>query len=29
LRLQGDLVIEITRFVRADMFAAFGLPPTL
>jgi len=29
LRLEGELVIEITRFVRADMFAAFGLPPTL
>jgi RNA polymerase sigma-70 factor (ECF subfamily) len=29
LRLDGDLVIEITRFVRADIFTAFGLPPTL
>ena len=29
LRLEGDLVIEITRFVRADLFQAFGLPPTL
>jgi len=29
LRLEGDLVIEITRFARADIFAAFGLPPTL
>ena len=29
LRLEGELVIEITRFVRADIFAAFGLPPTL
>ena len=29
LRLEGDLVIEITRFVNADLFTAFGLPPTL
>jgi RNA polymerase sigma-70 factor (ECF subfamily) len=29
LRLEGDQVIEITRFVSADLFAAFGLPPTL
>lgn len=29
LRLEGDLVIEITRFVSADIFTAFGLPPTL
>ena len=29
LRLEGDLVVEITRFVRADLFPAFGLPPTL
>ncbi len=28
LRLEGDQVIEITRFVTADMFAAFGLPMT-
>jgi len=29
LRLEGDLVIEITRFVNADLFATFGLPPTI
>jgi RNA polymerase sigma-70 factor (ECF subfamily) len=29
LRLEGDLVIEITRFVNADLFPAFGLAPTL
>jgi RNA polymerase sigma-70 factor (ECF subfamily) len=29
LRLEGDLVVEITRFIRADIFAAFGLPPTI
>jgi RNA polymerase sigma-70 factor, ECF subfamily len=29
LRLDGDRVVEITRYVRADMFAAFGLQPTL
>jgi RNA polymerase sigma-70 factor (ECF subfamily) len=29
LRLEGDLVVEITRFVNADLFASFGLPPTL
>jgi RNA polymerase sigma-70 factor (ECF subfamily) len=29
LRLEGDLVVEITRFVNADLFAAFGLPPTI
>jgi RNA polymerase sigma-70 factor (ECF subfamily) len=29
LRLQGDRVIEITRFVNADLFAAFGLLSTL
>ena len=29
LRLEGDLVVEITRFVTADLFPAFGLPPTL
>jgi hypothetical protein len=29
LRLEGDLVVEITRFVDADMFPAFGLPPIL
>jgi len=29
LRLEGDQVIEITRFVTADMFAAFGLPMTV
>jgi len=29
LRLEGGLVVEITRFVRADLFSAFGLPPTL
>jgi RNA polymerase sigma-70 factor (ECF subfamily) len=28
LRLDGDLVIEITRFVTADLFPAFGLPIT-
>jgi RNA polymerase sigma-70 factor, ECF subfamily len=26
LRLEGGLVIEITRFIRADIFPAFGLP---
>jgi RNA polymerase sigma-70 factor, ECF subfamily len=29
LRLEGDRVIEITRFVNPDLFAAFGLPSTL
>jgi RNA polymerase sigma-70 factor (ECF subfamily) len=29
LRLEGDLVIEITRFVSAELFPAFGLPLTL
>ncbi|TMG33900.1 MAG: RNA polymerase subunit sigma-70, partial [Chloroflexi bacterium] len=29
LRLEGDQVIEITRFVSADLFQAFGLPLTL
>ena len=29
LRLEGNLVVEITRFIRADIFAAFGLPPTI
>lgn len=29
LRLEGDQVVEITRFVTADMFAAFGLPMTV
>ncbi len=29
LRLEGGLVIEITRFVTPDVFAAFGLPMTL
>jgi RNA polymerase sigma-70 factor (ECF subfamily) len=29
LRLEGDQVVEITRFVNADVFAAFGLPSTL
>jgi RNA polymerase sigma-70 factor (ECF subfamily) len=29
LRLQDDRVIEITRFVNADLFAAFGLPSTI
>jgi RNA polymerase sigma-70 factor (ECF subfamily) len=29
LRLEDDLVVEITRFVNADLFAAFGLPPTI
>jgi RNA polymerase sigma-70 factor, ECF subfamily len=29
LRLEGDLVVEITRFVGAEIFPAFGLPPTL
>jgi RNA polymerase sigma-70 factor (ECF subfamily) len=29
LRFEGELVVEITRFIRADIFAAFGLPPTL
>jgi RNA polymerase sigma-70 factor (ECF subfamily) len=29
LRLDRDKVVEITRFVNADLFAAFGLPPTL
>jgi RNA polymerase sigma-70 factor (ECF subfamily) len=29
LRSEGDLVVEITRFIRADIFAAFGLPATL
>jgi RNA polymerase sigma-70 factor (ECF subfamily) len=29
LRLEGGLVVEITRFVSTDIFAAFGLPPTL
>jgi RNA polymerase sigma-70 factor (ECF subfamily) len=28
LRLDGGLVIEITRFVTADLFPAFGLPIT-
>ena len=28
LRLDGDHVIEITRFVTADSFPAFGLPIT-
>jgi hypothetical protein len=29
LRLKGDLVIEITRFIDAKLFPIFGLPPTL
>jgi RNA polymerase sigma-70 factor (ECF subfamily) len=29
LRLEGDQVIEITRFVSADLFPAFGLPLTI
>jgi RNA polymerase sigma-70 factor (ECF subfamily) len=29
LRLEGDRVVEITRFVNAELFAAFGLPKTL
>jgi RNA polymerase sigma-70 factor (ECF subfamily) len=29
LRMEGDLVVEITRFVDAGRFATFGLPPTL
>ena len=29
LRLEGDQVVEITRFVSADLFPAFGLPLTL
>jgi RNA polymerase sigma-70 factor (ECF subfamily) len=29
LRLEDGLVIEITRFIRADIFPAFGLPLTL
>lgn len=29
LRVEGGLVIEITRFIRADIFRAFGLPMTL
>ena len=29
LRLEGGLVVEITRFVNADLLALFGLPPTL
>jgi RNA polymerase sigma-70 factor (ECF subfamily) len=29
LRLDGDRVIEITRFVNPNLFSAFGLPSTL
>jgi RNA polymerase sigma-70 factor (ECF subfamily) len=29
LRLEGGLVIEITRFVTPDVFTAFGLPMTI
>lgn len=29
LRLEGGLVIEVTRFIRADIFEAFGLKSTL
>ena len=29
LRLEGGLVVEITRFVQAEMLALFGLQPTL
>jgi RNA polymerase sigma-70 factor (ECF subfamily) len=29
LRFEGDLVVEITRFIRADIFPAFGLEPVL
>jgi len=29
LRLEGGLVVDITRFIRADMFPAFGLPLTI
>jgi RNA polymerase sigma-70 factor, ECF subfamily len=29
LRLEGGLVVDITRFIRADIFEAFGLNPTL
>jgi len=29
LRLDGGLVVEITRFIRTDIFEAFGLPQTL
>lgn len=28
LRLEDDLVIEITRFIKADLFPTFGLPIT-
>jgi len=29
LRLEGGLVVEIARFIRTDIFEAFGLPQTL
>jgi RNA polymerase sigma-70 factor, ECF subfamily len=29
LRIEADLVAEITTFLRPDLFAAFGLPPQL
>jgi RNA polymerase sigma-70 factor (ECF subfamily) len=29
LRVEDGLVVEITRFVTADRFPPFGLPPTL
>jgi RNA polymerase sigma-70 factor (ECF subfamily) len=29
LRLEGGLVVDITRFIRADIFEAFGLKSTL
>jgi len=29
LRMEGGQVVEITRFVSADLFPAFGLPLTL
>jgi RNA polymerase sigma-70 factor (ECF subfamily) len=29
LRQEGGLVVEITRFIRADIFEAFGLQSTL
>ena len=29
LRIEGGRIAEITTFVRAELFPAFGLPPTL
>ena len=29
LRIEADVVAEITTFLRPDLFGAFGLPPTL